>query len=173
MSPLFAVRPANPDDAQGMAKVHVDTWRETYRGLMSDATLDNPDFLSWREHFWTTALTDPQRVGNLAAVATHEDSIVGIAMASQSREGESQHLFILYTYAAFHGSGAGSALLDAVLDPQNSATLWVADPNPRAQAFYRKHGFVPSGDVKVEDGVREIEMGRAPGKSIGRTRDDR
>lgn len=173
MSPLFAVRPANPDDAQSMAKVHVDTWRETYRGLMSDATLDNPNFLSWREHFWTTALTDPQRAGNFAAVATHQESIIGIAMASHPRDAGSQHLFILYTYAAFHGSGAGGALLDAVLDPQHSATLWVADPNPRAQAFYRNHGFVLSGEVKVEDGVREVQMVRAPGESIGSTHHDR
>ena len=41
-----------------------------------------------------------------------------------------------------------------------SAALWVADPNPRAQAFYRKHGFVPDGTMQVDDGVREIRMVR-------------
>jgi predicted GNAT family N-acyltransferase len=40
--------------------------------------------------------------------------------------------------------------------------LWVADPNPRAQAFYRKHGFVADGAAQVEDGVREIRMVRGP-----------
>lgn len=34
-----------------------------------------------------------------------------------------------------HGSAAGA----------ESAGLRVADPNPRAQAFYRKHGFRPDG----------------------------
>ena len=38
--------------------------------------------------------------------------------------------------------------------------LWVADPNPRAQAFYRKHGFASDGSAQVEDGVREIPMVR-------------
>jgi predicted GNAT family N-acyltransferase len=38
--------------------------------------------------------------------------------------------------------------------------LWVADPNPRAQAFYRKHGFVADGAAQVEGGVREIRMVR-------------
>ncbi|WP_323740571.1 GNAT family N-acetyltransferase [Mumia zhuanghuii] len=38
--------------------------------------------------------------------------------------------------------------------------LWVTDPNPRAQAFYRKHGFVPDGATQVQDGVREIRMVR-------------
>ena len=56
--------------------------------------------------------------------------------------------------------GAGRALLEAVIDPAESAALWVADPNPRAHAFYRKHGFVADGTAQVEDGVREIRMVR-------------
>jgi predicted GNAT family N-acyltransferase len=36
----------------------------------------------------------------------------------------------------------------------------VADPNPRVQAFYRRHGFVADGAWQVDDGVREIRMVR-------------
>jgi GNAT superfamily N-acetyltransferase len=61
-------------------------------------------------------------------------------------------------YAAGHGTGAGRALLEAVADPQEPVALWVADPNPRAQAFYRKHGFVADGAAQAEGGVREIRM---------------
>ena len=67
---------------------------------------------------------------------------------------------MLYVYAADHGTGVGGALLEAVIDPAESAALWVADPNPRAQAFYRKHGFVADGTAQVGDGVREIRMVR-------------
>jgi hypothetical protein len=55
--------------------------------------------------------------------------------------------------------GAGPALLEAVVDPEQSVALWVADPNPRAQAFYRKHGFVADRAAQVEDGMREIPHG--------------
>jgi hypothetical protein len=58
-----------------------------------------------------------------------------------------------------HGMGAGPALLEAVVDPEQSVALWVADPNPRAQAFYRKHGFVADRAAQVEDGMREIPHG--------------
>jgi predicted GNAT family N-acyltransferase len=37
----------------------------------------------------------------------------------------------------------------------------VADPNPRAQAFYGKHGFEPDGVTKVDDGVSEVRLVRA------------
>ena len=65
-----------------------------------------------------------------------------------------------YVHAADHGTGAGPALLNAVIDPEESAALWVADPNPRAHAFYRRHGFVADGTTQVEDGVREVRMVR-------------
>jgi GNAT superfamily N-acetyltransferase len=67
---------------------------------------------------------------------------------------------VLYVHAADHGTGAGQALLEAVVDRVEPTGLWVADPNPRAQAFYRKHGFAADGTAKVEDGVREIRMVR-------------
>jgi predicted GNAT family N-acyltransferase len=59
---------------------------------------------------------------------------------------------------AAHGSGLGAGLLAAVLPQDEEAMLWVADPNPRAQAFYRRHGFLPDGTEKVDDGVREIRL---------------
>lgn len=74
---------------------------------------------------------------------------------------------MLYLHAADHGTGAGPALLDAVIDPGTPAALWVADPNPRAQAFYRKQGFAADGTVRVEDGVREIRLVRRPRPSPG------
>ena len=159
----FAVRRAEPADAPSMARVHVDAWRETYRGLMSDAVLDDPGLLSWRERFWAAALTDQRYGQNIAAIASHEGSVIGVAMSGPPLDAAAgpQQLYILYVYAAFHGSGVGTALLNAVIDRTAPAALWVADPNPRAQAFYRKHGFVTDGAVKIEDDVREIRMVRA------------
>ena len=63
--------------------------------------------------------------------------------------------------ASAHGTGAGAGLLDAVLSQSEAAALWVADPNPRAQAFYRKHGFIPDGSFKEEYGIKEIRMIRS------------
>lgn len=145
-----------------MARVHADTWRETYRGLMSGAVLDDPSLLDGRERFWDAALTDPRYEQNTVAVASHKGTLIGIAMSGPSLDNadEPQQLYLLYAYAAFHGSGVGAALLNAVIDPTMPAALWVADPNPRAQAFYRKNGFVADRAAKIEDDVRHIRMVR-------------
>jgi len=146
-----------------MARVLVRSWQETYRGLMRDEVLDDPGFPDARERFWTVALSDERYRESRAAVAERDGEIIGVALAGppeRPEAGWATHLYVLYVVAAEHGSGAGAALLDAVVDPDQSAALWVADPNPRAQAFYLKNGFVPDGAVQVEDGVREIRMVR-------------
>ena len=152
-----------------MARVNVQCWQETYRGLMPDAVLDDPGCLAARERFWTTALTDERYRENRVAVAERDDKLVGIAMSGPPLDAApawARQLYVLYVYAADHGTGAGPALLEAVIDPEESAALWMADPNPRAQAFYRKHGFVADGTTQVEGGVREIRMVR--GRQHGR-----
>jgi GNAT superfamily N-acetyltransferase len=162
VSSELIVRAARGRDAEQMARVHVRCWQETYRGLMPDAVLDDPGFLGARERMWTRILTDERYRANRVAVAERDDALVGIAMSGPAEDAKAwtRQLYVLYVYAAEYGSGAGSALLEAVIDPGEPATLWVADPNPRAQAFYRKHGFVADGTAKVEDGVREIRMAR-------------
>jgi ribosomal protein S18 acetylase RimI-like enzyme len=159
----LTVRSARVEDVAQMASVNVRCWQETYRGLMSDAVLDDPGLLAARERFWAAALTDERYRENRTAVAERDDQLIGIAMSGpplDTAPGWTRQLYVLYVLAADHGRGAGQALLEAVLDPAESAALWVADPNPRAQAFYRKQGFVADGTAQVEDGIREIRMVR-------------
>ena len=130
---------------------------------MPDELLDDPGFTAARERFWTVALSDERYRDNRVAVAERDGEMVGIAMSGPPLDGEpawTRQLYVLYVQADEHGMGAGPALLDAVVDPNEAVGLWVADPNPRAQAFYRKHGFVADGRTQIEDGVREICMVR-------------
>lgn len=162
----ITVRPAKLADVRGLARVHVESWRETYRGLFPDEILDDPTFIERRERFWTRALTDDCPGANTRiAVAVSNDEIVGVAMTSAPVDDDAtcdQYLWVLYTYASIHGQGAGSDLLAAVVDFDTPAALWVADPNPRAQVFYARYGFEPDGTSKFEEGVREIRMVRLP-----------
>lgn len=169
MDASVTVRPAVAEDAAEMAAVHVQSWRETYRGIMSDAVLDDPDLLPRRERFWEVALTDERYRPNRVAVAVRGGRIFGVAMAGPPLDDDAHwpvQLYILYVLEEFHGNGAARRLLDAVVDPAVDAALWVADPNPRAQAFYVKAGFRADGTAMVDDGVREIRMVRASSRGL-------
>ena len=46
------IREANLDDAKGIAKVHVDSWRTTYKNIIPDEYLNNLSYEK-REQLWT------------------------------------------------------------------------------------------------------------------------
>ncbi len=90
--------------------------------------------------------------------------MIGVAMSGPPEDAGAEwstQLYLLYVYAEDHGTGAGAGLLGWVVPSSESAVLWVADPNPRGQAFYRKHGFRPDGASALEEGTRVIRMVRA------------
>ena len=157
------IRRATLRDAAGMARIHVTSWQEIYRGVMSDEILDNPEFVSTRERFWMIALTDERFAHHRIAVAEYGGELIGIALSASPTDIDatwSQQLNVLYVLASAHGTGAGAGLLDAVISQSEAAALWVADPNPRAQAFYRTHGFITDGSSKEKYGITEIRMAR-------------
>jgi len=143
--PRFSVvRPATAGDAEAIARVHAQSWRETYGRFV-----DDPDTNPWfgverRIDMWSTTLRDADAP---VMVAIADGEIIGFAAAKSTPEPEAvrpEELTMLYVVAAAHGTGAGQALLDAVLTDR-PASLWVAADNPRAEAFYRRNRFRPDG----------------------------
>ncbi|UDM12794.1 GNAT family N-acetyltransferase [Clavibacter michiganensis subsp. michiganensis] len=141
------VRPAVPDDADGIAEVHIRTWQETYAHLLPAAYLDGLDVAARAEQ-WRGSLGDAS--GAPTVVALDDDRIVGFALAGPARDEDPPRPFQLYAIdvvASAHGTGAGQALFDAAVG-DSPAYLWAADDNPRAAAFYRRNGFARDGGVE-------------------------
>lgn len=169
MDSTVRVRAATVEDANAIAEVHVETWRETYTGLMPDRFFD-ASVLDGRRRMWRSILSlDP--VPGAIVVAQRDGAVVGFAFAGSSQHPDASkgveptrdlHLFSIYLLAAEHGTGAGSALLSAALGDQ-PAQLWVLSANDRAREFYERNGFRADGHV-VEDpdieGLTEIRMVR-------------
>ncbi|WP_318842847.1 GNAT family N-acetyltransferase [Myceligenerans pegani] len=158
------IRDAIVGDAAQVAVVHHSTWRHAYADLLPEEHWLT-DTVERRAQRWTARLENGEREG-WPVVAEVGGGVAGFAQAGQARARQDfapvhdQELWSLYVLPAHHGSGAGAALLDAVLS-FGAAQLWVADPNPRAQAFYRKHGFRPDGARFVDrDAITEIRMVR-------------
>lgn len=139
------------EDAADLGRVHQQCWVETYD------TLVTPEF--W-EHstearrigMWERMLRRTE-TGRRLVVAEVDGSIVGFALAgpylAREHPGHAPvhelEVRMLYVLRAHHGTGIGQQLLDAVLAADEPAQLWVAERNPRAQAFYRRNGFEADG----------------------------
>ena len=78
------VRPAVPDDADGIAEVHIGTWRETYAHLLPASYLGGLD-VATRADQWRRSLTDGS-AGAPPFVALDGDRIVGFALAGPARD---------------------------------------------------------------------------------------
>jgi len=75
------------------------------------------------------------------------------------------HLMAMWVHPALRGSGAASALVQAVLAwaegrGASSVRLDVIDGNDRARRLYERHGFQPTGHsaMRPRDGAREVQM---------------
>jgi ribosomal protein S18 acetylase RimI-like enzyme len=90
-------------------------------------------------------------------VAEDEGSIVAFASCGDSRDAPGEgELFAIYALPEAWGSGAGSALMDAVLRALRrsgfaTAHLWVLEDNPRARRFYEREGWTDDGERREEE----------------------
>ncbi|GAA3343059.1 GNAT family N-acetyltransferase [Curtobacterium pusillum] len=144
----MSVRSARESDAAGIAAVHVQAWREAYAHLMPAAFLSSLD-TERREAGWKSIIDD--EITDVF-VALDGEKVIGWASAGAGRDSSSpaaRELEGIYVIAAAYGSGAGQQLLDAAVG-DDAAYLWMAENNPRAEAFYRRNRFERDGMVKTE-----------------------
>ncbi|MER2028571.1 MAG: hypothetical protein ABS903_05315 [Solibacillus sp.] len=67
------IRKANLSDAPGIAKVHVDSWRTTYKGIIPQSFLDGLSY-EQRTILWKNNISDKN---NTIYVAENEGEIIG------------------------------------------------------------------------------------------------
>jgi ribosomal protein S18 acetylase RimI-like enzyme len=134
--------------------IRIRGWQTAYRGIVADSFLDSLVIDTERR----AAMIGSPDVTTLVA---RDPEVVGIAVFGRSRDGADEvELFALYVAPEAWRGGVGTALLDAC---EGVTVLWVLAGNERAQAFYRRHGFVADGGSKVLDLdglVTEIRMRR-------------
>lgn len=137
------IRKATLADARGIARVHVDSWIATYKGIVPDAYLNQLSY-NTREQLWNENLKD-----NNNYVAENEDGqIIGFADGGKERTGKyatfEGELYSIYILPHCQEQGIGGSLLGKVVDDirekgMNSLLVWVLADN-RSCGFYEKLG---------------------------------
>ncbi|WP_270886031.1 GNAT family N-acetyltransferase [Pedococcus sp. 5OH_020] len=150
-----------PDDAEELASVHIQAWREAYGGLLPERFYD--DAARDRKRVMWSGLLAGGDAGERVRVARHEGRIVGLVARGPATEHQGhpprrgEQLYALYVLSTCYGDGVGQALLDEALSGR-PAQLWVAKENRRARRFYEKNGFAYDGTEQVDpdlDGLIE------------------
>ena len=61
----------------------------------------------------------------------------------------------LYVDTFFQNEGIGGSLIEYAKENLGSKELWALEKNVKGIRFYQRHGFVPDGEKKLEDGTSE------------------
>lgn len=130
-------RPATLDDIPALVRIHAQSWRETYAGLLPQDQIEQlttPDLLTARWH----AILSPDRGarvamvdGGFAAMGPQRDE--GLQQA-----GYPQELWAIYLLRCAQGKGWGRALMAAVASAPFTAL--VLEGNAPACQFYATSG---------------------------------
>ncbi len=141
----MVVREATLADVPGIARVHVDSWRTTYKGMVPQRIIDSFTY-EGRQELWRRALGPDSR--SFVYVAEDESGqIVGFASGGPARQDAPNHdgeLYAIYLLQEHQGRGIGRQLFDAVVRTlvergMRSMAIWVLAENP-ACGFYEALG---------------------------------
>lgn len=155
------IRRAAVADIPAIARVHVDVWRTTYRGIVPDAYLDGLAY-EGRERMWRSVLGEfADR--HVAYVAEHDaEGVIGFALGGETGEpGFDAELMAIYLLDRFQRRGIGRRLVaataaDLAASGKRSLVLWVLADNP-SRHFYEAMGGRPLRTTTIELGGAHLE----------------
>jgi GNAT superfamily N-acetyltransferase len=160
MARKYNVRQAELEDAATIARVHVESWRSTYAGIVSEDVLSSLDIEARIENWKEWLLR-----GDLITLVTEDNTgIFGFAGGGPLREepaGYDAEIYAIYLLQQYQKQGAGADLfrrLAIELKKQDfkSAAVWVLEKNS-ACAFYFRLGGVPVMQKPIEIGGQMLE----------------
>ena len=157
LSDMVTIRTAAADDAEGIARVHVASWRSTYRGLLPDDVLERLS-VEQRKHHWHDVLNGQSNARVVLVTSAENGQIVGFASGGTQRDealdfdGE---LYAIYLLEEFQRQGIGRALIINFAEQlaktgYKKMQVWVMEGNA-AQDFYKSMGgeYITSKTVNI------------------------
>jgi ribosomal protein S18 acetylase RimI-like enzyme len=148
------IRSSRIEDAAGIARIHVETWRAAYAGIMP------ADFLAKlsvenRTRQWDYILDQNARD---VLVADDGPGMAGYCFSTLGRSGASSlrgEIMGLYVLPEFQGRGHGKELMvatEADLGRRGlrEAVLRVLEANHASRTFYERRGYAHAGEAKPE-----------------------
>ncbi len=142
---MLEIRLVIAGDAEIIAHLHAESWRDSYRGMLSDTYLDG-DILSERQAVWRARLQH-REPGNVGLLAFSGTTAVGFAFAfPRAHRRWGTLLDNLHVLPGRRGSGVGTRLLHRLTGhllmhhPGEGLFLWVYERNVRTRGYYERLG---------------------------------
>lgn len=164
---MYTIREATLEDVEGISRVHVETWRHAYRGIVPAEHLAGLSVERSAER--NRAMFTTQRLpGAFCLVAVEESGeIIGFCFAGPERESDPEYtaeVYGIYVHPQWHRQGAGRALIrEAVMRLQalgfHNLIIWCLAGNPWRTFYEALGGTVVRQKYITIGGVDLSEVG--------------
>src|SRR5712675_132332 len=164
--PMLTLREGTGHDAAAIARLHAESWRSAYRGMLSDEYLDHRVHHE-RAALWQQRFSEQAEKPFFVILAETETELAGFACAFPDEHPTyGAYLDNLHVVPQRTGQGIGRRLLSAVAERlltderRGGLYLWVIEQNARARQFYARAGAleVECAELSMPDGSRQKEM---------------
>ncbi|MEH6938894.1 GNAT family N-acetyltransferase [Bacillus sp. JJ664] len=156
------IREAKISDASGIAKVHVDSWRTTYKNIISNEFLEKLSY-EQRTNSWIQNVSNPN---NYVFVAENkEGEIVGFADCGKRASNQIDHsgdITSIYILEEYQGQGIGKQLMHQVFIQCkklgfNKVFVEVLEDN-KTRFFYEYYGAKLRKTDKIKIGGTDLNL---------------
>lgn len=139
----LSIRQARPSDAADLARIYIESWQDTYAGLLSH-TLLGAMSLKGQTQRWKSAIAGSSMVLLAEDRKAGAVGLVSLGAARDPVQGLEGELYTLYVDPACLGRGAGRLLLsgafDALKERQYRSCLVWSHARNNACFFYEAMG---------------------------------
>ncbi|HYC12010.1 MAG TPA: GNAT family N-acetyltransferase [Nitrososphaerales archaeon] len=157
------VRRAQIQDTEAISRIHVDTWRTTYRNIIPSKILDGMSYGRSKE-MWDNRLIDDADPTAVFVAEAETGAIVGFVSCGPARgpkHGHDGEIYAIYVTPRTQRMGVGRMLvLAAVRDLRarglESMVGWVLGENP-FKKFYESLGGEPALKKEIAMGGKTME----------------
>ena len=158
----ISIRQGTSGDAEGIARVHVDSWRETYDGILPPRVLSAQTYAR-RLALWRQTLS--RDTDRLVMVAEAGKQIVGFATSGRNRNAAipfTAEMYTLYVLPEWQGEGIGQELFRESTrrlsaDGYKNVVTWVLADNPSV-GFYEWLGGIPVAERDERFGMAVLRQ---------------
>ena len=156
------IRAARAGDEQEIAKVNIESWRSTYRGLIADTILDDMKLEKYLEK-WNNTFRTMEANGSFCFVAENEvKEVIGYSLCGKNSHVKfhfEAELFAIYLLKEYQGQGIGKKLFIKSLEEFkkrsiHSFLLFVLSSNEGSRKFYEsfKPDFTVDETIIIDNG---------------------
>lgn len=156
------IRRAQLQDAPAIARVHIDTWKATFAGIVPQDYLDQLTYAE-SEEVWEDILQGEKGVRPFFVAEDFSKEVVGFVLGGASRVAEypayEGELIGIYILPAYQGQGLGRRLTQALIQALSyrSLLVWTLTQNPACR-FYEALGAQLLGKDHTEIGGAILEV---------------